>query len=73
MALAKYSKKAGVKSLKELTELSGFPLSTLRDMYNKHPERFKTVLYGCLYRKNNMLEISIKIKELSELNDKIKG
>jgi hypothetical protein len=37
----------GFKSLAEVVEISGWPRSTLIDMFDKHPVRFDTVLLGC--------------------------
>ena len=46
MKLAERIKKAGYKEWSELSFLSGWPATTLRDMANKHPKRFNTVLNG---------------------------
>ena len=51
MTLDEVAKGAGIGGAKELTELAGFPYTTLRDMKAKHPIRFETVLYGCLVKK----------------------
>lgn len=51
MTPAKQAKEMGLDGVKELVELGGFPASSLHDMSVKHPKRFQTVLYGCLYKK----------------------
>ena len=51
MTTARYVKDQGFNSLAELVELSGWPRSTLIDMYANHPVRFDTVIFGCEYKK----------------------
>ena len=47
MTTGSYVRYSGFKSLTQLVELSGWPRSTLIDMYAKHPVRFETVMLGC--------------------------
>lgn len=44
---ASYVRSWGFDSLSQVVKLSGWPRSTLIDMYNKHPVRFEVVLMGC--------------------------
>ena len=43
-----YCKSQGLKSLQQCSELSGFPVSTLRDMHRNDFKRFKCVVAGCV-------------------------
>lgn len=46
MTTAEQVKKAGYKSLQQLSELSGWPIRSIQRMPKAHPKRFNTVLNG---------------------------
>lgn len=48
MTPSQQAKSAGLKSLTQVIDISGWPRSTLIDMHRKHPKRFKAVLLGCV-------------------------
>lgn len=48
MTPSQQAKAYGAKTLSGVSKVSGFPVSTLRDMCRKHPVRFKTVCLGSL-------------------------
>ena len=48
MAASKLAKEAGLKSLKQASEVSGFTTRTLRNYYNKQPQKFKVIILGCV-------------------------
>ena len=47
MSASVAAKKAGLKSLSQVIELSGVPRSTLIDWHRDRPRLFKIVLFGC--------------------------
>ena len=47
MTPAKMAKELGLKSLTQVSELTGQSLQTLTNWFNDKPELFKVVLLGC--------------------------
>ena len=48
MTPSKAAKKAGLKSLKQMSEISDTTTATLRNWFNNNPKRFYTMLDGCV-------------------------
>lgn len=48
MTPSKQAKSAGLKSLTQVSELTGVGLSTLNNWHKDKPKLFKIVLYGCV-------------------------
>lgn len=51
---SKKAKELGLKSLTEVSELSGQSLQTLTNWFNDKPELFEVVLLGCLAKNNSV-------------------
>jgi len=47
MSPSEQAKKAGLKSLAQVSEISTIPISTLRDWHTNYPERFSFILLAC--------------------------
>ena len=52
MTAAKSAKAAGLKSLAEVSTITGISRQTLENWYRNRPELWKVVLAGCLEIKN---------------------
>lgn len=50
---SKQAKEFGLKSLTQVSELTGQSLQTLTNWFNHKPELFKIVLLGCKYKTNS--------------------
>ena len=48
MTPSKQAKAAGLKSLQAMSEATGWPVSTLRDMHENYPQRFKFLVDACV-------------------------
>ena len=48
MTASKQAKELGLKSLTQVSELTGQSLQTLTNWFNDKPELFKVVLLGCV-------------------------
>lgn len=48
MTVAKYAKDAGLKSLAQVSELTGVTRSTLYDWFETKPKLFEIVILGCV-------------------------
>ena len=46
MTLSQRAKLYNIETLKELSEISGFPVRTLQDWHNLKPNRITTILMG---------------------------
>lgn len=54
MTAAKSAKEAGLKSLKQASEISGFSPRTLENYYNDQPQKFKVIIDGCVVNINRV-------------------
>ncbi len=54
MTAAKEAKEAGLKSLKQASEISKFSVRTLHDYYNDQPQKFKVIIDGCVVNINRV-------------------
>jgi len=52
MKASQFAKQAGVKSLAEVSELTGVSPQTLNNWFKNKPELFKIVLLGCKCQKD---------------------
>lgn len=59
MSAVKMAKEHGLKNFMQLIELSGYPRQTLKDMHDKHPIRYETVLLGAKAKLNKQEFIEI--------------
>tara|TARA_R110000772_G_scaffold99997_3_gene200052 strand:+ start:1048 stop:1215 length:168 start_codon:yes stop_codon:yes gene_type:complete len=50
MTASKQAKELGLKSLTQVSELTGQSPQTLTNWFNYKPELYKIVLLGCLYK-----------------------
>ena len=50
MTASKQAKELGLKSLTQVSELTGQSLQTLTNWYNDKPELYEVVLLGCLVK-----------------------
>jgi hypothetical protein len=57
MTPSKKAKKLGLKSLTQVSELTGQSLQTLTNWFNNKPELFEVVLLGCKYKIEKMTNI----------------
>ncbi len=48
MTAAKAAKEAGLKSLKQASEISGFSPRTLENYFKGQPQKFKVIILGCV-------------------------
>ena len=71
MTPAATAKTYGVKSLKLLSEVSGYNMDTLRRMHRDKPYRFKLLCLGCVC---DELEVDgPRLREVHTLISQIKG
>ena len=52
MTASKQAKELGLKSLTQVSELTGQSLQTLTNWFNHKPELFNVVLLGCKHKVN---------------------
>jgi len=76
MTPSKAAKKAGLKSLKQMGEISDTTTATLRNWFNNNPKRFYTMLEGCvstLREESAKCLINILGAELLKKGQKLEG
>lgn len=78
MTASKYVKSVGLKSVREMAEISTVPENLLYRWWNSNNERFKCVAHGCVSLKNDdktngiidvkeaLIEIKKLIKEMQK-------
>lgn len=47
MSASEYAKSAGLKSLKEASDITGVSFQTLHNWYHNKPDLFRAVVLGC--------------------------
>ena len=70
MTAARTAKAYGVKSLKALTEVTGYNIDTLRRMHNDKPLRFKLLCLGSVC--DELKVDGVVLREMHDIIERIK-
>ena len=59
MTPSQQAKRLGLKSLTQVSHITGVSLNTLSNWHKDKPELFETVLFGCLAREEDRIQSEI--------------
>jgi hypothetical protein len=67
MTPSQQAKEAGLKSLTQMSQMTGKPTDTLRNWHRDSPDLFRLLLAGCVIEINRSKEEELIMKEENEL------